>query len=224
MDEHFEGIRDIYSAGERFDEMLAYADRKLKRWEEEASLLFPSQARVLDIGCGKGREAFCLHDKGFRVTGIDISGTAISAARQIAEAKRLDIRFDVSDGMNLSFPGASFDVVIIWAQTFGLFDSEESKAHILKECRRVLKEGGILSLSTHDRAYLEAHYPAYMKGGVFYPFGAEGPLYQTYTIGGLTGCVEQSGFEAVECKKGMVYTEADGTVVCCACRKPGRGR
>ncbi len=113
MGEHLSAIRDIFSQGERFDEMRAYADRKLKVWEEEVSRMFPAGASVLDIGCGKGREAFCLHDKGFRVTGIDISETAVEAAKQIAAQHGLPIDFRVSNGRDLLFPDASFDVVII---------------------------------------------------------------------------------------------------------------
>ena len=212
-------IKTIYSSGGRFDEMLTYANRKLKRWEADAAAMFPAKASVLDIGCGKGREAFCLHEMGFGVTGLDISETCVEAARATAKAHGLDMAFVVSNGRDLPFAEAAFDVVIIWAQTFGLFADEESRRHMLDECQRVLKRGGLLSFSTHDKEYLRAHYPAFLVGDVFHPF-ADGELaYMTYTIDELAALAEEAGFQVITCQRGSVYTAQDGTVLHCACQR-----
>jgi ubiquinone/menaquinone biosynthesis C-methylase UbiE len=218
MDQHFQSIKEIYSGGERFDEMQTYTDRSLKRWEEEVSALFPPGASILDIGCGKGREAFCLHDKGFRVTGIDISETVVEAAKQIAAANRLDIEFVVSNGKNLPFPDETFDAVVIWAQTFGLFYGDEAQRKILGECRRVLKGGGILSFSGHDKEYLAGTYPQYIKDGYLYPF-ASTLHYTCFTIDELSACASKAGLSVIDCKRGMIYKEEDGTIIHCECRK-----
>ena len=212
-------IKTIYSTGERFDEMLTYADRKLKRWETEVAAMFPAKASVLDIGCGKGREAFCLHDMGFGVTGLDISETCIEAARATAKAHGLDMAFVVSNGRDLPFAEAAFDVVIIWAQTFGLFAEEESRQHMLGECQRVLKRGGLLSFSTHDRAYLQAHYPAFLVGDIFHPFADSELKYCTYTIEELAALAEEAGFQVIDCRRGDVYAAQDGTVLHAVCKR-----
>ena len=54
---------------------------------------FSSGAKILDIGCGLGREAFSLSDLGFDVVGIDISKEVISQVKQLATDKEYDISF-----------------------------------------------------------------------------------------------------------------------------------
>ena len=212
-------IKGIYSSGNRFDEMLTYTNRKLKQWESDVAARFPAKAKILDIGCGKGREAYCLNEKGFCVTGIDISETVIEVAREIAKTYSLDIEFIVSDGKNLPFPNEAFDVVIIWAQTFGLFRDELGRRKILDECKRVLKKGGTLSFSSHDKAYLRENYSTFLIGDVFYPFENAGLSYMTYTIDELAAFAEQAGFHVLSCERGNIYTEQDGTILHCECRQ-----
>ncbi len=218
MEKDIQAIRDVYSSGERFDEMRAYDDRKLKVWEEEVTGLFPANAKILDVGCGKGREAFCLNEKGFRVTGVDISETAIETARHIAETHRLSIDFCVSNGMDLPFPDSTFNAVIIWAQTFGLFYGENNQRDILNECKRVLKDGGILSFSGHDKLFLQSHFSKYIENGYFYPFLSD-LRYTMFTAEELSDCAKDAGFQIISSKRGVVYTEADGPILHCECRK-----
>ena len=80
------------------------------------------------------------------------------------------------DGHNLPFDADSFDVVIIWAQTFGLLYGKEYKHEFLLECKRVLTNGGLLSYSAHDYRFLAENYKNFMKGRRFYPY-ADTELY-----------------------------------------------
>ena len=54
----------------------------------------PAGARILDLACGKGRHAAFLAEKGYEVTGIDLSGESIRTAKKM-ESERL--RFEVAD-------------------------------------------------------------------------------------------------------------------------------
>ena len=54
---------------------------------------FPSGAKILDIGCGLGREAFALSDLGFDVVGIDISKEVISQVKQLCADNGYSIPF-----------------------------------------------------------------------------------------------------------------------------------
>jgi 2-polyprenyl-3-methyl-5-hydroxy-6-metoxy-1,4-benzoquinol methylase len=51
-----------------------------------------SGERVLDAGCGHGRDSEFFHEKGLNVTGIDISEELIDIARERSEAN-----FEVMD-------------------------------------------------------------------------------------------------------------------------------
>jgi SAM-dependent methyltransferase len=53
-------------------------------WIDELAALLPEAARVLDLGCGAGVPATrILVERGFEVTGLDISGVQIERARRL---------------------------------------------------------------------------------------------------------------------------------------------
>lgn len=56
--------------------------------------------RVLDIGCGEGKDAVFLAKCGYRVTGGEISERGIEKAKRLAERNQVNARFfraDMSD-------------------------------------------------------------------------------------------------------------------------------
>jgi len=63
---------------------------------------------VLDVGCGPGRHARALLDRGARVTGIDISEEMVSAAKDYCGGRG---RFFRADFERVSFRRASFDLI-----------------------------------------------------------------------------------------------------------------
>ena len=191
----------------------------LKAWERDVIGHFPSGARLLDIGCGLGREAFPLYDLGYDVVGIDLSEEVISQVRQISAEKGYDIPFIAYDGKKLPFPDDSFDVVLIWAQTFGLLYGEAFRRDYLTECRRVLKTGGLFTFSAHDYDYLSAQYPHCLEGRRFYPYAASQISWEAFEASELTQYARQAGFDVILCEKGSIYRPEDGTVLHCLCRK-----
>ena len=154
-------VTQWYEEKKNVDEMLEW-NPGLKIWEKNAAGYFPAGAKILDIGCGLGREAFALADMGFDVTGIDISKEVIARVKGLAADKGYTIPFYDYDGKKLPFPDESFDAVLVWAQTFGLLYGEAYKKECLAEWKRVLKKGGLVSFSAHDYRYLKEH----LLGGV----------------------------------------------------------
>ncbi|AEV85204.1 ubiquinone/menaquinone biosynthesis methyltransferase ubiE [Actinoplanes sp. SE50] len=65
--------------------------------------------KVLDLGCGTGDLACTLARRGYHVTGIDISPTAIERARQ--KAAGLTATFHVQDATKLDLPNKPFDTI-----------------------------------------------------------------------------------------------------------------
>lgn len=219
MNNNIEIVKSLYSDEHAIEDMRDYTKKKLKVWENEAISYFPVKSWVLDIGCGMGREAFCLYDKGFKITAIDISEKVIEPAKQFALESKRDIEFLLTNGLDLPFESNTFDVVIIWAQTLGLFYGEENKIHILKECNRVLKSNGILSFSGHDKEFLESKYPQYLDDKKFFAYANTDCYWEIFTIDKMIDLAQKTGFIVMECKRGMVYKEEDGPILHCVCRK-----
>jgi len=68
--------------------------------------------RAIDLGCGAGLEAIYLAKKGFDVTGVDFSPTAIKMARKNAESAGLKIEFIQDDLTNLEHIHGTFDFLL----------------------------------------------------------------------------------------------------------------
>jgi SAM-dependent methyltransferase len=64
------------------------------------NLIHPGKA--LDLGCGPGRNAIYLAEQGFDVTGYDISNTAIQWAKERAEEKKADARFECKSALDIN--------------------------------------------------------------------------------------------------------------------------
>lgn len=64
---------------------------------------------VLDFGCGPGRSARKLGDRGARVRGIDADCDMVAAAREFAP----HLLFDQYDGSRLPYRNGQFDLVLV---------------------------------------------------------------------------------------------------------------
>lgn len=94
-------------------------------------------ARVLDVGCAMGFYSGLLASLGYQVTGIDISSTGIRKARELYP----DIRFEVMDATNMTFPPSSFDAIF----AFGVSVANTQDLHEIHDFLRYLT--GFLSPS-----------------------------------------------------------------------------
>lgn len=69
--------------------------------------------RVLDLGCGEGRNAIWLAVQGHDVTGVDVSDVAISRASDIAEEIGVPVAFMAADVRTWEPEPESFDLVVL---------------------------------------------------------------------------------------------------------------
>lgn len=100
-------------------------------WEERWSEVPPSRAterppnahlraevedlrpgRALDAGCGHGSDALWLAARGWRVTGVDFSATALAHARAAAEATGAEIEWIEGDLATWSPQPGRYDLVV----------------------------------------------------------------------------------------------------------------
>jgi SAM-dependent methyltransferase len=125
-----------------------------------ARLGLPEQARILDAGCGSGRNMVELARHG-TVTGVELSPTSVRVARdrdagEVIEGSVMDMRFD----------DASFDLAV----SLDVIEHLEDDVGALQELRRVTKPGGALLVtvpayqwlwSGHDE--VNHHYRRYSR-------------------------------------------------------------
>jgi SAM-dependent methyltransferase len=115
------------------------------------------RGRVLDAGCGGGGMPLSLAEHADEVIGIDPVDRFSQAGVVLARERGLTrLHFVRADGMALPFRDGAFDLVLSHAVIEHVADAPR----YLRECRRVLKPGGHLYLSTAPYlSFAGAHLP-----------------------------------------------------------------
>ncbi len=106
---------------------------------------FPAGSRVLDVGCGSGRDVNALVEVGCDAAGVDGSEVMLREASRLHPSVASRLRLD-SLPLLASIPDASYDGMLCWAVLMHvpyehLFDT-------VFNVRRTLKPGGRLLIST----------------------------------------------------------------------------
>jgi SAM-dependent methyltransferase len=99
-----------------------------------ARLGLPADARILDAGCGSGRNMVELARLG-AVTGVELSDTSVELARERGVGEVLQ-----GSVMDMPFDDASFDLAV----SLDVIEHLEDDVGALRELRRVTKPGGAL--------------------------------------------------------------------------------
>ena len=96
--------------------------------------------KVLDIGCGEGFYSVYLASKGFDVTGIDISETAIRMAKENAIKQNVKINFFALDVIDLEKINDKFDFIFEWAILHHILPEKRQK--YVENIKVLLNNGG----------------------------------------------------------------------------------
>jgi microcystin synthetase protein McyJ len=128
-------------------EKIHLANQAMFRLVSDAALLSEKNEKVVDIGCGFATNMkYCLENYGIsNITGLNISPLQTSWGNRFLKQEGFSARAEVILGSatKMPFADASIDRMISIEAAFH-FDCREV---FLKEVIRVLKPGGILSLS-----------------------------------------------------------------------------
>jgi SAM-dependent methyltransferase len=111
----------------------------------------PPYGKILDVGCGQGRHASLLAERGYEVVGIDLNDAALDVARRHSGGRATYLQHDMRRLAKL--PG-SFDAVLSLWQSFGYFD-EETNRDVLRQMSEKLRPNGRLILDIYHRTYFE---------------------------------------------------------------------
>jgi len=147
----------------------------------------PEGGKILDLGCGSGRDAKVFSEKGYEVTGIDRSKELLKIARETAPKAQ----FFEMDILYLSYPDQTFDG--IWAASSILHLPKKEVPRCLKEAYNVLKPEGALYVCVKKG-----------DGEKLEPDLRYGPKisrhYSYFQPDELQGMLEQAGFSVLEKK------------------------
>lgn len=129
-----------------------YASRELRPVEVLILLRFRRalEGRVVELGCGAGRLTGYLAELGHEVYGIDVSPA------MVAESQRRypSVQFVTGDMRDLSrFGDGTVDAVVAGNNVLDILGDADRRM-LLREIRRTLRAGGLLIMSSHNRAYL----------------------------------------------------------------------
>lgn len=109
------------------------ADMSRLYWEFEKHLL--AKCRILDLGCGSGRDSRYFSEKGYKVVAVDPSSAMCKKTREIAKVPVLKRKVEDLDFEN------EFDAV--WACASLLHLPRDKQYDALKVISRALKGNGI---------------------------------------------------------------------------------
>jgi 2-polyprenyl-3-methyl-5-hydroxy-6-metoxy-1,4-benzoquinol methylase len=101
-----------------------------------------SGAKLLEIGCGSGRQLEFLQQLGWQVEGLDLDPAAV----KVASARGLTVHAGTLKKQN--FPDGSFDAVV----SSHVIEHVHDPVGLLRECGRILKSGGRLVVVTPNTA------------------------------------------------------------------------
>jgi thioredoxin reductase/SAM-dependent methyltransferase len=130
-----------YASDERF-----WSGHVNATFADVAAALSPGTA--LEIGCGEGADAVWLAERGWQVTAVDVSETAVARGRAAAHERRLDdrVRFVVADAGEAASEG-TFDLV---ASSFlHSWEPDFPRIAVLRSAAERVAPGGHLLVVSH---------------------------------------------------------------------------
>jgi SAM-dependent methyltransferase len=104
-----------------------------------------ARGKVLDIGCGAGRHAIYLQERGLDVLGIDTSPLAIKVCklRGLKKAKCLSID-------QISQKLGRFDTLLMLGNNFGLFENLNKARRLLKRFHKITSREARIIVESSD--------------------------------------------------------------------------
>lgn len=119
--------------GKRYGQISSYLVKYRKEF-----IKYLNGKKVLDLGCGPGRDSRFLGEQGLEIIAIDASKEMVEEARRRAPNAKV-IQMDMR---KIDFPKGSFDGV--WANFSLLHLKKEELPKVLSDVHQILKKEGVL--------------------------------------------------------------------------------
>jgi SAM-dependent methyltransferase len=161
-----------------------------KNLVESAAKLLPLQGKkLLEVGCGSGRNSLEFIRRGAKVFVADYSRPALKLVQEDAAAQSLPLHVLEAEASSLPFPENTFDLIY----HSGFLEHFKNPVQVLKEQVRLLKSGGHLLVDVPQKFTiytLKKHFQMW-RGRWYAGWETE------YSPGELRDVVEESGLKLI---------------------------
>jgi SAM-dependent methyltransferase len=134
---------------------------------------------VLDLACGEGTFAVIMAQRGYEVTGVDLSPEMLRFAGEKAKEAEVEVRFIQQDMRDLKL-NERFDLVTCWYDSLNYLLEYEELVRTFANIAQVLNPGGlfIFDINTiYGLAVNWQRHPAYVQQDTSEPFEVHQPSY-----------------------------------------------
>lgn len=157
----------------------------------EVSALLPPGGRVLELGCGEGRDGVFFATCGFDVTGIDVSASGLHKAERLADLCGVKVRWLRGDAAHC-VPDGPFDLVYSCGAIH--YVPRDRRARLIQRLKAVTRAGGY-----HGHVVFTDR-TIYVEKGERIDYFTPGELSRAY-----------SGWLILRCEQATIPCTQDGT-------------
>ena len=167
----------------------------------------PKNAKILDAGCGEGRNLKYFLNNQYDVFGIDHNRDAIRMIQFILRSNYPGVQkenFQIGELNNLPYVDKMFDYVICSA-VLHFVDSHDHFWELISELTRVIKLNGILFIRMTSDIGLNGHKQLNKKGNFQLP---DGSIRYLLTKDNISRLMLKFGFDEIEPIKTVIVENA----------------
>ncbi|GAA0877162.1 hypothetical protein GCM10009119_01300 [Algoriphagus jejuensis] len=110
---------------------------------------YPKKGKLLDLGCGQGRDAIVSARLGYEVLGIDNSKVGIDQMNQIGQTENLSLIGQVGDIYAFD-QFVEFDIILLDSMLHFTKKDKEKEVGLIKRIVADLKKGSLLIVCIQD--------------------------------------------------------------------------
>ncbi len=140
----------------------------------------PSNAKVLDLGCGEGKNSFFLAENNFNVIAIDFSEEGIRKLNEFTKKEKLNITTDVLDVKSYLEDCEKFDA--IFAMNVLQFIDEKNIFNVIEQIQSKTKPNGLNVIASFVAKTPKQKKMVLSKGRYFFDEGELKELYKDWKI------------------------------------------
>lgn len=219
--QHLAQVYDVLMAEAPYEQWITFAE---KMWDRGGD----KPRKILDLGCGTGAIAIPLAQRGYRVTGVDLSEEMLAITYDKAKEKGLQIELLHQDMREVEV-AAEMDAVVSFCDSINYLTEGDDVCQTFLRVSQALKPGGLFLFDVHslykiyqvfgnstftfteeDVAYIW-HCELEEDGKVYHDltiFAREGQLYRrfeevhaqrAYSHEQLLNWLREAGFELLQC-------------------------